>query len=274
MHRIMRTAGAVRDVPGLDMTDHTAPKAAAGLAPQVPAGSRAEPRARPPAGSAWSRWSSSRSRCRRNALRPPGALAENGFPSRPAIAAACACAPAPTIRSSSPELGCRAGHRHAVFPGARRSRARCARTFRASRPARPARSTMRSPISTRPRWASRCWSSRETCLNFLGLRCDVCYRVCPVIDKAITLEERHNQRTGRHAIMRADGACGALHRLRQVRDAPACWRRRRSRCCRSRSPRGKLGEHYRLGWEEKKRQGGALVPDLIELPKRMPGAAP
>ena len=23
----------------------------------------------------------------------------------------------------------------------------------------------------------------ETCLNFLGLRCDVCYRVCPAIDK-------------------------------------------------------------------------------------------
>lgn len=28
----------------------------------------------------------------------------------------------------------------------------------------------------------------ETCLNWQGLRCDVCYRVCPLIDKAITLE--------------------------------------------------------------------------------------
>ena len=37
---------------------------------------------------------------------------------------------------------------------------------------------------------------------------------------------------------------------------------------------GKIGDHYRLGWEEKKREGGALVPDLIELPKRMPGGAP
>ncbi len=41
---------------------------------------------------------------------------------------------------------------------------------------------------------------QETCLNYLGLRCDVCYRVCPVIDKAITLEPRHNERTGRHAL--------------------------------------------------------------------------
>ena len=39
----------------------------------------------------------------------------------------------------------------------------------------------------------------ETCLNFLGLRCDVCYRVCPAIDKAITLELQHNERTNKHA---------------------------------------------------------------------------
>jgi len=41
---------------------------------------------------------------------------------------------------------------------------------------------------------------QENCLNFLGLRCDVCYRVCPLIDKAITLEARHNVRSGKHAI--------------------------------------------------------------------------
>ena len=42
-------------------------------------------------------------------------------------------------------------------------------------------------------------ADHETCLNFLGLRCDVCYRVCPLIDKAITLEQQHNPRTGKHA---------------------------------------------------------------------------
>jgi ferredoxin len=57
----------------------------------------------------------------------------------------------------------------------------------------------------------------ETCLNFLGLRCDVCYRVCPVIDKAITLETQHNPRTGRTPCS-AHGALRALHRLRQVRE--------------------------------------------------------
>ena len=39
----------------------------------------------------------------------------------------------------------------------------------------------------------------ETCLNWQGLRCDVCYRVCPLVDKAITLERIHNDRTGIHA---------------------------------------------------------------------------
>jgi len=40
----------------------------------------------------------------------------------------------------------------------------------------------------------------ETCLNFLGLRCDICYRVCPVIDKAITLDPQTNARTGKHTL--------------------------------------------------------------------------
>lgn len=42
-------------------------------------------------------------------------------------------------------------------------------------------------------------ADQETCLNFLGLRCDVCYRVCPLLDQAITLDPQHNARTGRHA---------------------------------------------------------------------------
>jgi ferredoxin-type protein NapG len=41
---------------------------------------------------------------------------------------------------------------------------------------------------------------QETCLNFLGLRCDICYRICPVIDKAITLDPQTNPRTGKHTL--------------------------------------------------------------------------
>ena len=42
---------------------------------------------------------------------------------------------------------------------------------------------------------------REGCLSIRGLRCEVCYRQCPLIDKAITIESRHNPRTGEHTIM-------------------------------------------------------------------------
>lgn len=42
---------------------------------------------------------------------------------------------------------------------------------------------------------------RENCLSIRGLRCEVCYRQCPLIDKAITIEPRHNTRTGFHTIM-------------------------------------------------------------------------
>ena len=40
----------------------------------------------------------------------------------------------------------------------------------------------------------------ENCLNFQGLRCDVCYRICPAINKAISLEMQHNARSGKHAL--------------------------------------------------------------------------
>lgn len=43
-------------------------------------------------------------------------------------------------------------------------------------------------------------TEREECLSIKGLRCEVCYRACPLIDKAITVENFLNTKTGRHAI--------------------------------------------------------------------------
>jgi len=42
---------------------------------------------------------------------------------------------------------------------------------------------------------------RETCIAYWGIQCDACYRTCPVIDKAITVEHIRNERTGKHAIL-------------------------------------------------------------------------
>ncbi|MGC2856266.1 ferredoxin-type protein NapG [Novispirillum sp. DQ9] len=111
---------------------------------------------------------------------------------------------------------------------------------------------------------------RETCLNLLGLRCDVCYRVCPLIDEAITLVTTPNPRTGVHAIFepvvvseRCTG-CGKCEKACVLPDASAI----------KVLPRDLAGaasaDHYRLGWEEKRRAGESLIPDTLQLPVRTP----
>ncbi|MGG7568546.1 ferredoxin-type protein NapG [Rhodovulum sp. DZ06] len=111
---------------------------------------------------------------------------------------------------------------------------------------------------------------QENCLNFLGLRCDVCYRVCPVIDEAITLELSHNDRSGHHAIfaptVHADACtgCGMCEKSCVLPEAAI-------KVLPLRLARGEAAEHYRKGWEEKDAKGAPLVDGLIDLPDRLPG---
>ena len=100
---------------------------------------------------------------------------------------------------------------------------------------------------------------QDNCLNFQGLRCDVCYRVCPVIDKAITLEPQLNPRTGKHTLF-----LPVVH----AEHCTGCGKCEKS-CVLERAAikvlplalaRGELGHHYRLGWEEKQKAGESLVP--------------
>ncbi|WP_111431346.1 ferredoxin-type protein NapG [Rhodobacteraceae bacterium DSL-40] len=111
---------------------------------------------------------------------------------------------------------------------------------------------------------------QENCLNFLGLRCDVCYRVCPVIDKAITLELSHNERSGHHAIFAPTvhagqcTGCGICEKSCVLPEAAI-------KVLPLRLARGAAAEHYRKGWEEREAHGAPLVEDLIDLPDRLPG---
>jgi ferredoxin-type protein NapG len=41
---------------------------------------------------------------------------------------------------------------------------------------------------------------RETCIAYSGIQCDACYRACPLIDRAITIDYTRNVRTGKHAM--------------------------------------------------------------------------
>jgi ferredoxin-type protein NapG len=105
---------------------------------------------------------------------------------------------------------------------------------------------------------------QETCLNFLGLRCDICYRVCPVIDKAITLEPRVNARTGKHTLFipvvhsEHCTGCGKCEKgcpldVAAIKVYPV-----------------QMAKDYRLGWEEKEKAGGSLVAPDVEHQYNMP----
>jgi ferredoxin-type protein NapG len=108
-------------------------------------------------------------------------------------------------------------------------------------------------------------SDHETCLNYLGLRCEVCYRVCPVMDKAITLERLQNQRTGTHAMfipkVHSDHCtgCGKCERSCVLTEAAI-------NILPISLVKGEMGKHYRLGWVEKEKKGSPLVPSILNKP--------
>ncbi len=102
---------------------------------------------------------------------------------------------------------------------------------------------------------------QESCIAFQGLRCEVCFNICPVRGKAIKLEFRPNVRSGKHAIFEPVVSsehctgCGLCERACILDEAAI-------KVLPTRLAKGEIGDHYRLGWKEKKAKGGSLVsPD-------------
>lgn len=102
---------------------------------------------------------------------------------------------------------------------------------------------------------------QESCIAFQGLRCEVCYNICPVQGEAITLERQHNVRTGKHALFipvvhSSDcTGCGKCEHACILEKAAI-------KVLPEQLARGELGRHYRLGWKEKQKAGSSLVtPD-------------
>ncbi len=102
---------------------------------------------------------------------------------------------------------------------------------------------------------------QEACIAFHGLRCEVCFNICPVRGKAITLDYKHNERSGKHAVFApkvhsdACTGCGKCEKACILDEAAI-------KVMPIHLAKGQLGKHYRLGWEEKDKAGGALVsPD-------------
>lgn len=113
---------------------------------------------------------------------------------------------------------------------------------------------------------------QESCIAFHGLRCEVCYHICPVKDQAISLERQHNPRSGKHALFipivhsnRCTG-CGKCEEACILEEAAI-------RVLPPHLVRGEIGRHYRLGWQQREQAGGSLVtPDAehrYHLPEGM-----
>lgn len=86
----------------------------------------------------------------------------------------------------------------------------------------------------------------ENCLSWLGLRCEVCYRVCPVKNTAITVEQQQ-RKLSKHAMFvpivhsNACTGCGMCEKACPTEKAAI-------RVVAPELVQGKIGAHYRLGW--------------------------
>ena len=89
----------------------------------------------------------------------------------------------------------------------------------------------------------------ESCIAFWGIQCDACYRACPVMDSAIKLEYRRNERTGKHAYLipivdsHSCTGCGLCERACVTEKAAI-------RILPLEIAQGAIGGHYIKGWEQ------------------------
>ena len=91
---------------------------------------------------------------------------------------------------------------------------------------------------------------KESCIAFWGIQCDACYRACPLLDVAISLEYQKNERTGKHAFLLPvvqDSACTGcgLCEMACVTEKPAIF------VLPNEISKGRAGSHYVKGWDEK-----------------------
>ncbi|MCH9740951.1 MAG: ferredoxin-type protein NapG [Epsilonproteobacteria bacterium] len=91
---------------------------------------------------------------------------------------------------------------------------------------------------------------KESCIAFWGIQCDACYRACPLLDEAITLEYTKNERTGKHAyllpVVHDDicTGCGLCEKA-CVTEKPAIF------VLPHEISQGRAGDHYVKGWDKK-----------------------
>lgn len=111
---------------------------------------------------------------------------------------------------------------------------------------------------------------KDSCIAFWGIQCDACYRACPILGEAITVEYSKNERTGKHAFLKpivhaeACTGCGLCEH--------ACVTEKAAIFVRPREVvQGKAGDYYIKGWDkndEKRLENAKEIKTITEISKQ------
>jgi ferredoxin-type protein NapG len=111
----------------------------------------------------------------------------------------------------------------------------------------------------------------ENCLSWQGLRCEICHRACPLIDRAISVQH-HPRQISKHAmfvpVVHSEHCtgCGQCEKACPLEKAAI-------RVLPPSLVQGKIGEHYRLGWTSQSPITQHFVPQA-PAPARPPPETP
>ena len=109
----------------------------------------------------------------------------------------------------------------------------------------------------------------SSCIAFWGIQCDACYRACPLLGNAITIEYSKNERTGKHAFLKpvvhtdVCTGCGLCEKACVTQKAAIFVLPRNVAL-------GVAGDHYIQGWnkeDEKRVQNATSSTTKTKLSK-------
>ena len=203
------------------------------------------------------------------ALRPPGAQAERDFAATCVKCGACVVAcPYGTLRLAKAATGIPLGTPHFV---AREEPCRLCPDIPCAK-ACPTGSLDRAMADISASRMGLAVIDAENCLSWNGLRCEICYRVCPLQGKAITVDA-HPRKLSRHAVFipvihsSACTGCGLCERACPTAIAAV-------RIVQPALVQGRIGEHYRMEWKPQDGASATLPPAPAEAPPPKAPATP
>jgi ferredoxin-type protein NapG len=178
------------------------------------------------------------------ALRPPGAQPERDFAATCVKCGACVVAcPYGTLRLARAATGIPLGTPHFV---ARDEPCRLCPDIPCAK-ACPTGSLDRQMRDINAARMGLAVVDAENCLSWNGLRCEICYRVCPLQGKAITVAT-HPRGISKHAVFvptihsEACTGCGLCERACPTTVAAI-------RVVQPALVQGRIGEHFRMDWK-------------------------